>query len=475
MRLAWFTPWPPERSGIAGRSAELVPRLTALGHGIDVYVSEDRVGTNRNAPAEPVTPGDLRVLAAHDFVWREARHPYDLTVYQVGNSALNDFIWPYLFRWPGLAILHDARLHHARGRALLARGRFDAYRAEFAWAHPDVSPDAAELGVLGLGGPYLYGWPMTRRVLATSRMAVVHTRGAIAELAAAEPSAVIEYATLGEGREASWTGDERRAARAACGLLDSHVVFGVFGGLSEEKRVPEILRAFAAVRHRIADSTLLLAGPSDPAVDVPALAARLDITDHVRVLGAVDDEQFDRAIAAVDVSLNLRWPSALETSGPWLRALAAERPTVIVDLPHLSHLPTLDPRTWRLHAPAPPARTDQDAVAVAIDILDEEHSLRLAMLRLASDPVLRTAIGHAGRQYWEQTHTVARMVEDIDRALARAAARPAPVPVLPDALRPNPFALARRLALPFGAEVVRQLDDLRTTALAPGNRETESC
>ena len=120
MRLAWFTPWPPDASGIAGRSAEIVPLLAARGHGIDVFVDERRVPVARSG-AEAPSPGQVRVQSAHDFVWRAARGQYDLPVYQLGNSRLHEFIWPYLFGWPGLAVLHDARLHHARGRALLLR------------------------------------------------------------------------------------------------------------------------------------------------------------------------------------------------------------------------------------------------------------------------------------------------------------------------------------------------------------------
>ena len=138
MRLAWFTPWPPDASGIAGRSAELVPMLAARGHGIDVFVDERRVPVARSG-AEAPRPGQVRVQSAHDFVWRAARGQYDLPVYQLGNSRLHEFIWPYLFGWPGLAVLHDARLHHARGRALLMRERRDDYRAEFRWSHPSVS------------------------------------------------------------------------------------------------------------------------------------------------------------------------------------------------------------------------------------------------------------------------------------------------------------------------------------------------
>src|SRR2546430_12142591 len=55
---------------------------------------------------------------------------------------------------------------------------------------------------------------------------------------------------------------------------------------------------------------------------------------------------FRSHLAACDVTLNLRWPTARETSGPWLRALAAARATVITDLVHHADVPSLDPRTW---------------------------------------------------------------------------------------------------------------------------------
>src|SRR5204863_124594 len=40
MTIAWFTPWPPQPSGIAGRSAERVGGVRRRGYGIDVFVDE---------------------------------------------------------------------------------------------------------------------------------------------------------------------------------------------------------------------------------------------------------------------------------------------------------------------------------------------------------------------------------------------------------------------------------------------------
>jgi glycosyltransferase involved in cell wall biosynthesis len=455
VRLAWFTPWPPQSSGIAGRSAELVPMLARRGHGVDVFVDERHVPVVTRAADGPVAAGDVRVQGAHDFVWRHARGQFDLVVYQLGNSALHAFIWPYAFRWPGLAVLHDARLHHARGKALLLSRRPAAYRDEFAWSHPAVSPDAAELAIAGFDGAYYYQWPMTRAVVESARLIGAHARGAADALRAEYPGRPIVHITLGEGDPGLPTAAERAETRARFGWDADQVVFGVFGGLTVEKRIAAVMRAFAATRHRAPHARLLLAGSGDSRLDPLALAHDLGVAGATQVATSLDSTAFDRAIAAVDVGLHLRWPTALETSGPWLRALAAARPTIVMDLAHLAHVSSLDPRTWRRHGPADPTDASPDvAPTIAIDVLDEDHSLRLAMQRLAVDAALRDRVGAAGRGYWESAHTVGAMADDYERAMSRAVAEPitANRAAFPVGLRPDALAHARALLSPFGVD-----------------------
>ena len=90
-----------------------------------------------------------------------------------------------------------------------------------------------------------------------------------------------------------------------------------------------------------------------------------------------------------------------------------------------------------LQAPAP--------VAVGIDILDEQHSLTLALKRLVADPGLRQGLGAAARDWWLTHHTVGQMASRYERLLAEAATT-APAEVqLPGHLRPDPAAFARTL------------------------------
>ena len=429
MRLAWWSPWPPQRSGIAGRSAELVPLLAARGHGIDVFVDVTRVPAPTVAD-QPPAAGAVRIVNAHDFVWRQSKHHYDLAVYQVGNSHLHRFIWPYLYRYPGLAVLHDARIHHARAEALLSAGRSEDYVAEFVWNHPDAGEAGANFGLLGLDGPFYYQWPMLRGIVSASRVVAAHSLGVVRELSAEWPHKAIEHIALGEGRADMDVARVRSAFRRAHQIPADAPLFGVFGGLTAEKRVLEILAAFQSTRVWIPHARLLLAGAADPILGIDESIQALGISDAIVRLPAATDDEFDQAIAATDVVLNLRWPSALETSGPWVRSLAMSRATVIIDLPHQSHLPALDPRTWQRLAPCDDLTSDVDerAITVAIDLLDREHSLRLAMRRLGTDADLRNRIGAAARHWWEREHTVERMVTDYERVMNRAIEVPAPAP-----------------------------------------------
>lgn len=425
---------PPARTGVATCSAELVSALRADDE-IDLFLDKSQGGA----------------FSAHDFLWKHRLRPYDLTVYQLGNSSWHDFQWPYLFRFPGLVVLHDAHLHHARAAALLAGKRAGDYRREFSAAHPEVSIDLAELAVAGFDTHLYYSWPMTRLVVQSARLTAVHTPLIADSLREESPGAAIDAVRLGHGRR---IGDEE-ASRASVRIRERHgiparsVVFGVFGGLTPEKRVPQVLEAFAALLPYHPDARLLLAGAPARHYDVTADIARLGIGAQTTVAGYIDDDEtFDEYVAACDVSINLRWPTAREVSGPWLRALAAARPTITTDLAHTADVPALDPRTWALHQAV--AGRSPDPVTVAIDILDEDHSLRLAMRRLAGDAELRAKLGRAGAAYWEAYHSPERMVEDYRRVIARALEQPIPSPELPAHLRADGSARLAELLEPFG-------------------------
>jgi glycosyltransferase involved in cell wall biosynthesis len=442
-RLAFMSPWPPQPSGIATCAGDLVPLLAATGHGVDVLVDEALVPVTRG-PDAPPEPGRIRVLGAHEFVWRQARGHYDLPIYQLGNSWAHGYAWPYLFRWPGLTVLHDGCLHHARAHALMSRNRHADYRSEFHYNTPGVPVDAAEAAISGFDGAYYYQWPMRRAVLDASRMVIVHSAGLADQLRTEHPGQPVRHVPLGHGqaRNAAELATSRARGRAAAGIPADALVFGVLGTVAAEKRIAPIIRAFAAARRWAPDARLLLAGTVHTLLPLDGLLDTFGVRAVTHITGRLDDGGFDDAVAACDVGLNLRWPTARETSGPWLRMIAAGLPTVVIDSAHQTDLLTLDPRTWRCHEPrrSPEPGLEDKAVAVAVDILDEDHSLRLALRRLASDAPFRAHLGATARRHWESHHTVAHMAAGYELAIAEALSLEAKPAALPAHLRPRPEA-----------------------------------
>ena len=441
---------PPARTGVAAYSADVIRGLRGE-HEIDVYVDESLAALAREVASVGLS-GAIQQRSAHDFLWRHRLRPYDLAVYQLGNSSAHDYLWPYLFRFPGLTVLHDARLHHARAAALLRERRAGDYRREFAAACPGRSVDLAELAIGGFDNAVYYDLPMTRLVTRASKVTAVHARLAAEALREESPSTTIDTIRIGHGEAVS---AERRAlassmVRARYGIPAEAVLFGVFGGVTPEKRVPQVLEALTALLPYEPSARLLLAGAPAEHYDVAADVARLRLEEHVHITGYVeDDAAFTDLVAACDVSVNLRWPTAREVSGPWLRALAAARPTITVDLAHLADVPSLDPRTWTV-SHAEPSLTPPEPVTVAIDILDEAHSLRLAMRRLAGDAALRDRLSRAAFAFWQAHHTIEGMLEDYRRVIARAIDAPTPAASLPAHLRSDGTERLSALLQPFG-------------------------
>jgi glycosyltransferase involved in cell wall biosynthesis len=409
MRVAWFSPVPPERSGVAAYTAEVIPLLRDAFE-IDVYAEAN----------------------AHDFVWKHRLARYDLVVYQLGNARCHDYMWGYLVTFPGLVVLHDARLHHARARLLLAGNRADDYRAEFRYDHPAAPPDAAEYAIEGLGGRLNYFWPMLRVPVTTARTVAVHNAFVARELAIDYPTATIETIRMGVPAP-SIDADVGARLRRQLDVADDEIVFAAFGKVTPEKRIEAILQAIADANADgcTPSASVMLVGDVDGNSALVSLIERAQREGRVRIMGYVPDAEIGNSLSAADVCLCLRWPSALETSASWLRCLAASKPTVISDLAHLADI--------------------RDSVALRVDVADERQSLGKAVQRLVADGGLRERLARAGHAHWAENHRLEDMAADYRRVITAAAARPAPsIADLPAHFVADHAGLAIEIARQFG-------------------------
>lgn len=121
-----------------------------------------------------------------------------------------------------------------------------------------------------------------------------------------------------------------------------------------------------------------------------------------------------------DAICAVEWPPLGGAPTAALLAMAAGRPAIVLEVEGTAGWAALDPQTWR-----PRGFDDRTPIAVSVDPRDEEHSLMLAMVRLAADARLRAALGAAGHDWWRTHADVAHATEAWERLLADAAAAPA--------------------------------------------------
>ncbi len=345
MTAGFFSPLPPVRSGIADYSAVLLAELQKLG---DVRVAPDR---------------------------------YDAGLYHLGNNALHREIYARALEQPGVAVLHDAVLQHF----FLSTFDEERYVEEFVYNYGDWSRGEArtlwkERAVSG-ADPRYFTRPMLKRLAERSRVIVVHNPAARARLLAHVPTAkVVEiphFFQPGQAPEPASVLEFRGRAS---------YVFGVFGYLRESKRLPTVLKAFARLRRADPGVELWIAGEFHS----PSLECSLEPmlnSPGVRRIGHMTASQFSVATAGVDCCINLRYPSAGETSGIGVRLMGLGKPVIFTDGPENASLP------------------DHAYLAVETGIREEAHLFEYLGL-LAANPELGRAIGRRAAEHILRYHSL---------------------------------------------------------------------
>jgi glycosyltransferase involved in cell wall biosynthesis len=366
MKVAYYSPLPPSRSGIADYSALLLPEL---GQRIDLVVAK---------------PGRFR----------RGDPPADVCLYHVGNDAeAHGWIVDALRRRPGVVVLHDFVLHHLVVGLTFARGDAAAYLAAMEREDGLVGRLLA-YAVLDNKLPPLWetrpeDFPLAGEVLDHATAVIVHSRYVeqrVRETGFERPIARIPHP--------AWPLPE--IAPAAVG---GQPLYGCFGHLNESKRIAELASAFAKVRERRPGARLLLVG------SLAVRLGRLELPDGVVHREYVPEPELWSLMAACDAIVSLRSPTMGETSGSAIRALSLGKPLVVSDVGWFSELP------------------NDAVVKVPVDER-EEHTL-LAALEALADPAVRSAMGGRARELVDREHRLDLVAEAYAVALETLAGGPA--------------------------------------------------
>jgi len=132
----------------------------------------------------------------------------------------------------------------------------------------------------------------------------------------------------------------RDSTRASLGFDARDVVVGMFGFVTSAKRPEVVFEAFAIALQRQPRLKLLVVGEPAPNLDVDAMADELGIgRERITKTGYVTDVEFARHLEAADRIVNLRYPSAGETSGALIQILATGKPVAVSEYAQFAEYP----------------------------------------------------------------------------------------------------------------------------------------
>jgi glycosyltransferase involved in cell wall biosynthesis len=414
VRIAFVSPLPPAPTGIADYAADIVA-LLAPRHGVDLFHDQAHVDRDRLPPA-------CRLFSAGELLVRHAAQPYDAIVYQMGNGPSHGFLYALLARLPGVLVLHDLVLHHARARMFLdapearayaadptsatrraaALRPLGEYAAELRYVYPDAAQRIADVHLATVGTLLPYAYPLFRIPVEVSRVTAVHNDFMAAAIREEVPDAAVVRIPM-PIETATPAAEAVAALRSRYSLGPDEFVAAAFGLLTTEKGISTVAHAVGRAARSLARLRLLLVGPVPHRRALDAALERAGVAERTVVTGRVPFDELPAHLALADVAVHLRYPTARETSAALLRLLAQGRPTVMSDLEHLADVP-------------------DDAVLRA-DPSDEEGDVVRAILRLAQRPEARRRLGERASAFIRNEHSPARALEGYEAALESARRR----------------------------------------------------
>lgn len=320
-----------------------------------------------------------------------------VALYQLGNNQLHRTIYRRALERPGVALLHDAVLHH------FFLGTLDeaAYIEEFVYNYGEwMRGFAGELWrnrARSMADSRYFDYPMLKRIAMVSHAVIVHNPAAARAVRRHAPEArVVEIPHLFVKPDPPVLADTLRF-RAELGLGPRTLLAGVFGHLRESKRLQVVLRAMRRAWNLGADARLLIAGEFVSS-DLERALTPLLTAPRIARLGRLSEHDFWRYTAAIDVCVNLRFPSAGETSGIAVRMMGIGKAVVFTAGEEIARLP--------------------ENSCVRIDVGPaEEEMLTATILWLARNREVAEEIGQNAAKYIVTGHDAGAVAEQFWKVL----------------------------------------------------------
>lgn len=319
--LAYISPIPPEQTGIADYSAELLPELARY---YEIHIVSDQTQTT--------DPWLLANFSLHSVAWFHAHaEQFDRILYHVGNSAYHSHMFDLLRAHPGVVVLHDfyisnivSHLEHTG-----MKPNFWTQSLYEAHGYSALVKNARTKNVHEV----IWQFPCNAGVVEPAKGIIVHSQFSL----------TLAEQWYGKQVAQSWTyiphlrclpqAFVQSEAKQSLDLKESDFLVCAFGMLGPTKLNHQLLQAWLdSDLARNPNCYLVFVGQNDGGdygAQLLSDIAQSACAERVRITGFAEPELFKNYLHACDLAIQLRTMSRGETSGTVLDCMAHGIATII--------------------------------------------------------------------------------------------------------------------------------------------------
>lgn len=329
MKIAYFSPLNPQKSGISDFSEELLPQL-AKQMEVDLFV-------DGYEPTNPDIKKNFKIYNIDDIYKDEIRKQYDFLVYHMGNNA--DFhakILKAYMDFPDILELHDVSLHNFMAAETVAKGKTEEYRELIEYCHGEIGKKMVKDFFDGLAPAPWEAHPlevtMTKHIIEKARAIIVHSdfakqmvKGIRSEVPVIN---IMLHTDCVEGDLDKYKDDCRKALNIDQDIL----ILGSFGYASKPKRILEIIEALGILKKKYKKNFIYYIVGKVQGIDVESAVKEAGLEKNVVITGFTELDEFILYLGACDICLNLRYPTQGESSASLHRMLGMGKPVILTKI-----------------------------------------------------------------------------------------------------------------------------------------------
>lgn len=332
MKLAYFSPFNPIKSGISDFSEELILCMSNkfefdITLFIDGYKMENKYLSDKFMIYDMTRYDDENV-----------RNQFDVSVFHVGNNYKAHIrIVQYFIKYGGILELHDIALHHFLAEATIDRGDTKSYLDAMRYCHGNKGAEKAQLFLDGKIEPLWekesLSYPVNKYLIDRAEGIIVHSDFAMQMIKGIRQNAKVINIPHHTAEILEDPAKEKAAAKKNLNIPNNRTVFGTFGFASENKRLISILQALSIYNKKINKNFLLfIVGQIPNNLCLEELLEKYNLQNNVIVTGYISLYEFKEYMKACDLCFNLRYPTQGESSGALHRMLGYGKIVAVTDI-----------------------------------------------------------------------------------------------------------------------------------------------